>query len=235
MNDNQHNPENPFSQGPGVFWASSPGDKEVHFIVRFEELGLKQIRIKWKFRPKDFIVQVLLNGFYWKTLRDIIDNKQEEEKIDEEVDFVSGIKVLFKGTESTFNDMMVYGIEQFQILTQYRTVSMFNCEKDGVGNDGKIWKIEDYNDRVAIAQSDYSKYEVEVNKLYRNAAENYDLVEKIKKKQSQFLTLVSKNKQISMRIRKLMDSYVNVHDKLMIFKSKHLMAEVIFWVYHEII
>lgn len=236
MNDNQHNPENPFSQGPGVFWASSPGDKEVHFIVRFEEMALKQIRIKWKFKPKDFTIEVLLNGFYWKSVRSLIDNKKEEEQIDEEVDFVSGIKVLFRGTESTFNDLIVYGIEQFQIVTQYRTVRIFNCEKDGDGNEGKIWKIEDYNDRVAIVQSEFSKYEAEVNKLYRNADDNYDLVENVKKHQNQFLFLLSKNKEISVRIKKLMDSYVNIHDKLILFKDKNLMSEVFFYlslIYHE--
>ena len=226
MNDDQHNPENPFLRSPGISWASSPGDQETHYIVRFDELPLRQISIKWKFIPKIFLIQVFLNEIYWKTVLNVTNNNKVEEILDLEMDFVSGIKVIFKETDSRFNDLRVYGIEEFNIITQLRNVGIFNCEKNGHNQEGTTWKMEEYNEKFNDAQNQFSKYRMEMQSLFKHADKISYLNQEIKKNNEPLQNFMENGKKIKKKLQNILESYASLHDRINKFKENHLKSQV---------
>ena len=224
MNDDNHKPLNSFIDNSALFWASSPGDRNVRYIVRFEESLIKQIKIQWKYKPKEFIIEVFLNGFFWKKVFSDKNNENFETFVDIN-DYITGIKVILLESESLFNEKIVFGIENIKIITGFRKVELFNCEENE-NDQGIQWKTEDIDPSLS-SRNLIKNLKFEQNSLYHSSEKIEKIAEDLKGLQEPLKDFRETANKIKQKIKKILNFYTDFFERVTSFKEKYFKIQVI--------
>lgn len=227
MNDDQHKAINPFLENnPELCWVSSPGIQEVRYIVRFKEVPIEKIVIKWKYKPKEIRINFSFNEVFWKNVKnlgDFGDNEKVETifKVDESI---TGFRIIFLESKELFNDQMVFGIDKIRIITKFKRVEMVDCERKEE-NQGIEWKIEDLNENF-IYENHFQNLKSAHNSLFKKT----DNLLKVNKDLSNFndtlQVFFETSKNIQFKIDKTVNFYIGLNQKISKFKEKNLQNEV---------
>lgn len=218
MNDNQHESNNVFRNNAELSWISSPGDKDVRFIVKFKETPVQRIKITWKHKPKNFIFLTLYNDFFWKNIS-FISNFTDSEATVEIDDIITGVKIIFIEGDELFNEKIVYGIRNIQIFTKFKKILLGNCEE----NEVLKWEIEEI--KSDIMQNNLNDLKKQQDFLYKNSQQLIELNNQLSDT-GLINNYLGNSEKIDVKIKKIITFYKEFNEKILDFKEKNLPFEV---------
>lgn len=221
MNDNQHEANNVFRNNAEFSWVSSPGDKDVRFILKFKETAVQRIKIIWKHKPKNFIIETLYNDIFWKNISYISNFTDFEVNIEID-DFISGVKLIFIDGDELFNEKIVYGIKTIHIFTKFKKIILGNCDE----NEFFKWKIEEI--KSDITENYFNDLKKQRISLYRNAEQLNELNKKISDANGSLNNYLENSEKIEVKIKKIVSFYKQFNEKILDFREENLPFEVFY-------
>lgn len=140
MSDDQHGVQNVFYRGENekIYWASSPGDKNVEIIIKFESQPLSSVTINWLNPVKKFNLYILMDDV-WRKYIEVSNNMNVMNSYKFHDSLIEGIKLLMIDSDSLFNDLMYFSVRKINIETGYRKLKLDNC--NDVQKRNATWEI----------------------------------------------------------------------------------------------
>ena len=128
MSDDQHGVQNVFYQGESekMYWASSPGDKNVEIIIKFDSQPLHSVTINWLNPVKRFNLYILIDDV-WRKYVEVNKNMNLMNIYKFHDSLIEGIKVLMIDSDYLFNDIVYFAVKKITIENGYRKLKLDNC------------------------------------------------------------------------------------------------------------
>lgn len=228
MDDNQHNPITSFQAENDYFWASNPGDIDVRFIIRFNQTPVDFIKIKWKYPPKKFTINIFLNEIFWKNELNITNNNELETivKID---DWITGIKLILYDGDQLFNGKIVYGISDMKIFTKFQKINLFDCNE--IQSEGIKWKIEEIEGET---NKNVNELKMQQTHLYQTTNQILTLSDNLRNSEKTLKSVIENSQKINDKIQNIMNFYKNYNEKILNFQENFLKNEVCFFLNNKL-
>lgn len=224
MPDGRHSPD--LALSANGFWASSPGDQEVHFLLRFTESQLQSIRIRWRFVPKSFVIEGFFNSLVWREILSRNDNTNNEETISRSLDFISGVRVVLRDTDARLNDKLVYGIEGFELRSQLLGLELGVCGTTD-------WQTEELDGDLADNQAALKSYRLAVSELDRKLGQMREMKPLVDQATLKARELTESWTRTRGRLEGLIESLSKLQRKTNNFLNANLLPEVPFFDFHH--
>lgn len=128
MSDDQHEAQNVFYRGDNekMYWASSPGDRNVEIFIKFGNQPLNSVTIYWLSPVKRFNLYILMEDV-WRKYVEVNNNMNLMNNYKLHGSLIQGIKLLMIDSDYLFNDVVYFAIKKIEIESGYRKLKLDNC------------------------------------------------------------------------------------------------------------